>query len=534
MDRLVYLLLLLPSVFLVGCKENKEIESHGVVYCVDTSIRELNPQLYGSTPVGSSLSHQLYDRLLTINPISQRLEGQLSRKWNISRDGLRYTFYLQKGIAFHTVPWFKPSRTMNADDVLFSFNRILDSSHPYHSVSGGHYPFFERVGFDKQISTLKKIDDYTIEFVLKRPNAAFISDLASDFAVILSAEYATQLQLQQRQKQFDHLVVGTGPYLLGEIRSDEFIRMHANQNYWSQVPSLQRLVFDYTPKPTKRLAKLLTGECQVMANPAATQLAFIQNKADLTIDEENNLNTAYLALNTTKFPLSDLRIRRAMSAAINKENIVSAVYYTSGESTNNLLPPVSWAYNPNLPESNYDPAKARVLLQDIHQGSTNIELLVQLGSQTYNPNPFKTAQLIQADLAQIGIEVKITQLNGYLLRKRILTNNYDAILTGWNAETVDPDNFLRPLLTCKTKQVVSYNYSGWCSPRFEQLLDEGISTNNIAKRIEAYQEAQELIAQELPVIPIAHAMNIYATRKSLHNLEQTTMGGLSFKRAYRD
>ena len=534
MDRLVYLLPLFACLLLAGCKENKAIETHGVVYCVDSSIGELNPQLYGSTPVGSSLSHQLYDRLLTINPMSQRLEGELAKKWNISRDGLRYTFYLQKGVAFHTVPWFKPSRTMNADDVLFSFNRILDSSHPYHAVSGGHYPFFERVGFDEQISTLKKIDDYTIEFALKKPNAAFISDLASDFAVILSAEYANQLQQQQRQEQFDHLVVGTGPYLLGEIRSDEFVRMHANPNYWSQMPSLQRLVFDYTPKPTKRLAKLLTGECQVMANPAATQLAFIQNKVDLTLDEENNLNTAYLALNTQKSPLSDIRMRQAINAAINKENIVSAVYYTSGESTNNLLPPVSWAYNPNLPESNYDPAKARVLLQDIQPLPTSIELLVPLGSQTYNPNPLKSAQLIQADLTQVGIDVKITQLNGYLLRKRIMTNNYDAILSGWNAETVDPDNFLRPLLTCKTKPVLSYNYSGWCSPHFERLLDEAISTNNIAKRIEAYQEAQELVAQELPVIPIAHAMNIYATRKSLHNLEQTPMGGLSFKRAYRD
>ena len=163
-----------------------------------------------------------------------------------------------------------------------------------------------------------------------------------------------------------------------------------------------------------------------------------------------------------------------------------------------------------------------------------MELLVPTAAQTYNPNPVKLAQLLKADLSQIGIDVKIVQLNNYWLRKRIMTNNYDAILTGWSAETTDPDSFLRPILSCKAQEEPDFNYTRWCDDHFEQLMDRAIGTNNMARRIDAYQQVQQLLADELPLIPIARAVNIYATRTSLHNVGHTLMGGLIFKQAYRD
>lgn len=532
--RQLCLLLILSSVWLAGCREDREIEHLGVVYCVDASFKELNPQLYGSSPVGSALSNQLYDRLLTIDPVSQRFEGQLAHKWSISRDGLHYTFYLRKGVAFHTTQWFKPTRTLNADDVLFSFNRILDTHSPYHTISGGRYPFFDSILFNEQIAAINKVDDATVEFILKKPDASFLAVIASDSAVILSEEYAEHLLAIDQTEQLDHLIVGSGPFLLAEARSDEFIRMHANPNYWAKSPSIQRLVFDFTPKPTKRLAKLLTGECQIMASPAAAQLSFIKANPLLTLEQSNTPNTAYLAINTRKALYSDVKIRQALNTAINREQIISAVYYDTGESTTSLLPPESWAYNPNLPDAQYDPLDAKVQLKNHSSQPTSMELLVPTATQTYNPNPMKLAQLIQSDLSQIGIDVKIVQLNNYWLRKRIMTNDYDAILTGWTAETTDPDSFLRPILSCHGDTLRNFNYTQWCNPRFEELLDRASNTNNLARRIEAYQEAQQLLSDELPLIPIARAVNIYATRTSIHNVGHTLMGGLIFKQAYRD
>ncbi len=528
------LLLCLFSVCLTGCRESREIEQQGVIYCVDTSLRELNPQLYDSSPIGSALSNQLYDRLITIDPVSQRFEGQLARKWSISRDGLRYTFYLQKGVSFHTTPWFTPTRPLNADDVVFSFTRILDPDSPFHSISGGQYPFFDSLRFNAQISAINKLDNETIEFVLKKPNAAFLATIASDAAVILSAEYGDLLLSKNQPEQLDRQVIGTGPYLLAEPYNGEFIRMHANPGYWGGSPSVQRLVFDYTPKPTNRLAKLLTGECQIMAAPAAAQLSFIKNNPQLTLEQTNTPNTAYLAINTQRDTFSDVHIRQAVSSAINREQIISAVYYDTGESTNTLLPPDSWAYNPNLPEIQYDPISTKTRLNNASSAAIRMELLVPTSTQTYNPNPVKLAQLLQADLSQIGISVKIVPLNNYWLRKRVMTNNYDAILTGWSAATTDPDSFLRPILSCNVQVESNVNHARWCNRQFEQLLDRAINTNNMAQRINAYQEAQQLLADELPLIPIARAVNIYATRTSLHNVGHTLMGGLIFKQAYRD
>ncbi len=187
-----------------------------------------------------------------------------------------------------------------------------------------------------------------------------------------------------------------------------------------------------------------------------------------------------------------------------------------------------------LPEIQYDPISTKTRLNNASSAAIRMELLVPTSTQTYNPNPVKLAQLLQADLSQIGISVKIVPLNNYWLRKRVMTNNYDAILTGWSAATTDPDSFLRPILSCNVQVESNVNHARWCNRHFEQLLDRAINTNNMAQRINAYQEAQQLLADELPLIPIARAVNIYATRTSLHNVGHTLMGGLIFKQAYRD
>jgi len=188
-----------------------------------------------------------------------------------------------------------------------------------------------------------------------------------------------------------------------------------------------------------------------MAAPAAAQLSFIKNNPQLTLEQTNTPNTAYLAINTQRDTFSDVHIRQAVSSAINREQIISAVYYDTGESTNTLLPPDSWAYNPNLPEIQYDPISTKTRLNNASSAAIRMELLVPTSTQTYNPNPVKLAQLLQADLSQIGISVKIVPLNNYWLRKRVMTNNYDAILTGWSAATTDPDSFLRPILSCNVQ-----------------------------------------------------------------------------------
>lgn len=127
---------------LTGCKPAESAKTSGAVYCVDSFSQHLNPQIQGSTPFVASLSQQVYNRLIEINPDTQRLDGALAENWSISRNGLVYTFNLRRNVPFHHTAWFTPKRTFNADDVVFSFRRIIDPLHPYHAVSGIRYPFF--------------------------------------------------------------------------------------------------------------------------------------------------------------------------------------------------------------------------------------------------------------------------------------------------------------------------------------------------------------------------------------------------------
>ena len=520
---------------LAGCNQDTSRQQNGVVYCVESAPSSMNPQLYGSGTLGSSLSHQIYDRLLTVNPLSQRLEGALASEWTISPDGLTYTFTLRKGVQFHRVDWFTPSREFNADDVLFSFNRIRFPYHPFHDISGGRYPFFENSGFSQQISEIRKLSPQQVQFVLKAPNAAFLAALASDYAVILSAEYAQLLLLSGKPEQLDLLAVGTGPFQQQEFRNNEFIRMHRNPLYWDQTATLERLAFDYTPRPTKRLAKLLTGECQVMAYPAASQLDYIRKQPELILDEESGLNSTFLTLNLKKKPFSDLRVRQAIAMGINRDNLLKAVYFGTGEWASSLLPPISWAHNPNITAYDYDPLAAKALLKEAGlEVGFEMTLWVQPSAQAYNPNGQKMAQLIQSDLAKLGIQVRLVQLRWPLMQSLLQEGRHDAVVMGWSADTADPDSFFRPLLGCQADTPHGGNFSGWCKPQFNRLLEQAISTTRMARRIAAYQQMQELINQDIPLIPLAHSLYLYAGRKDLHNLELTPMGGLSFKRAYRD
>jgi len=181
-----------------------------------------------------------------------------------------------------------------------------------------------------------------------------------------------------------------------QFRNGEYIRLLRHEQYWDVVPGLERLAIDYTPKATKRLAKLITGECQVMSYPAATQVAFIKQHKDLLLDEESGLNTTFISFNTTKKPLSNLQVRQALSMAVNRDNILQAVYFQTGEWASSLLPPVSWGHNPNLDEISYDPVAAKQLLKQAGLADGfDLTLWVQTQGASLASSSLKIAQLIQ-------------------------------------------------------------------------------------------------------------------------------------------
>ncbi|MFC3032413.1 ABC transporter substrate-binding protein [Pseudoalteromonas fenneropenaei] len=534
MRKLVLVLLpFLISGCIKGSEGNKAKLAQGLVYCAEANPVSFNPQVTTTGSTIDIIANQLYDRLLSIDPDSGEFIPELATKWDISDDGKQITFTLRQGVPFHTTSYFTPSRNLNADDVIFSFSRLYDVYNPYHFVGDANYPYFQSVGMDQLIRQIVRVDDYTVRFELFNAESSFLSNLATDFAVITSKEYAMQLQAEGKEAFFDQLPVGTGPYIYKSFLRDNLIRYHRNPQYWKHPVAIEQLVYDITANGTSRIAKMLTKECDITAHPSATQLSFLQSREDIQVDRAANLNIGYWAFNTERIPFSNPLVRRALSSAVDVEKIMQAVFYGSGITATSNLPPSSWAYAPQPALPQYNPARARELLIEAgYEDGFTMTLWAMPVSRIYNPNARKMAELIQSDLKQIGVNVRIVEYEWNAFIERIGRHEHDSVLLGWAADTPDPDNFFTPLLSC-TATFSGKNPANWCNPEFDLLLTQALDSNDVEERKIYYQQAQTMIANELPIFPIAHGLRFQASSKDITGITLRPFGGISLAEARR-
>ncbi|CCQ12413.1 Dipeptide-binding ABC transporter, periplasmic substrate-binding component (TC 3.A.1.5.2) [Pseudoalteromonas luteoviolacea B = ATCC 29581] len=528
--------MLLP-VLLSGCMKNSETErarkAQGLVYCAEANPVAFNPQVTTTGSTIDIIANQLYDKLLSIDPNSGEFRPELATHWDIANDGKEVTFYLRKDVQFHTTSYFTPTRTFNADDVVFSFSRLFDVYNPYHFVGDANYPYFQSIGMDQLIRQVVKIDDYTVRFELFNAESSFLSNLATDFAVVTSKEYAQNLLKIGKEAQFDQLPVGTGPYLFKHFLRDNLIRYHRNAHYWKHPVAMEQLVYDITTNGTSRIAKMLTKECDITAHPSATQLEFLISREDIRVDKAANLNIGFWAFNTERPPFDNPIVRRALSHALDVNKMMQAVFYGSGIAAKSNLPPSSWAFAPQSQLPEYDPEKAKQLLLEAgYPDGFSMTLWAMPVSRIYNPNARKMAELIQSDLKLIGVTAKIVEYEWNTFIDRVGRHEHDSVLLGWAADTPDPDNFFTPLLSC-TATFSGKNPSNWCNPEFDLLLTQALDTNDIELRKVYYQQAQAMIAKELPLMPIAHGLRFQASSSDVEGIELRPFGGISLAKARR-
>ena len=510
-----------------------DIRDSGFVYCVSGQVNTFNPQKAGSGLIVDTLAAQLYDRLLDVDPYTYRLVPELAESWEVLDNGATYRFHLRPNVQFQTTRWFKPSRALNADDVVFTFERIFDRQHPWHNVNGGALPYFDSLQFADSVKSVRKLDSHTVEFRLNRPDASFLWHLATHYASVMSAEYANQLTKQDRQEQLDRQPVGTGPFQLDEYRAGQYIRLQRHSAFWRGTPLMPQVVVDLGSGGTGRLSKLLTGECDVLAWPAASQLTILRDDPRLRLTLRPGMNIAYLAFNTDKPPLNNPEVRHALSLAINNQRLMQSISYGTAETAASILPRASWAYDNEAKITEYDPKEARRRLQALGLDKLTLRLWVPTSSQAWNPSPLKTAELIQADMAQIGVKVIIVPVEGRFQEARLMDMNHDLTLSGWATDSNDPDSFFRPLLSCAaiTSQT---NFAHWCNREFDNVLRKALDSQQLASRIDAYDEAQQILARELPVLPLASSLRLQAYRYDIKGLVLSPFGNTSFAGVSRE
>lgn len=475
------------------------------VYCSEGSPSSFNPQMASDGPSYTAGAHQIYNTLVDFKRGTTELAPGLAESWTTSKDGMTVTFKLRKGVKFHSNNEFKPARDFNAEDVLFSFFRQMKKDHPYNKVSGGSYEYFEGMEMGKIIKDIKKIDDHTVQFLLSRREAPFFANLAMPFASILSAEYGDAMMKAKTPEKVDTNPIGTGPFVFMSYQKDTMIRYKANENYFEGRPKVDNLVIAITTDPSVRYQKLKTGECNMIAEPSPADLEAMKTNPKLQVLEKEGLNVGYLAMNITKGPFKKLEVRQAVNYALNRKAYIDAIYLKRASVAKNPIPPTLWSYNESTKDFEYNPEKAKELLAKAgFPNGFEVQMYTLPVSRPYNPAGKKMGELMQADLAKVGIKVKLVSYDWPTYLEKAKNGEHEMLQIGWTGDNGDPDNFLNMLLGCASVTSGS-NYARWCYKPFNDLVQEAKQTLDVKKRADLYKKAQGIFKDQVPWVTLAHA-----------------------------
>lgn len=508
--------------------QNSDDSSELLVYCSEGSPDSFNPQLVTSGTSYDATANIVYNQLVTYKPGTTEITPSLAESWDISDDGLRYTFNLRKDVTFHGNQVFTPSRRFNADDVLFSFNRQRLDNHPYHGISGGRYPYFEAQSLGRLIKDIRKTGEHQVQFILSRPESPFLSILATPFASILSAEYAKQLNRLRHPEWIDSRPIGTGPFRFERYEPDAYIRYKRFDEYFSHNQRVKDLVFAITPDAAMRFARFSAGECDVMSYPLPVHLRVAQ-KNDLNVVQTPGLNIAYWGFNTEKPPFHDAKVRQALTMAVDREAILQTVYDRQASLATNPIPPSSWAYNTEVSKITFSKRRALELLKEAgYENGFSIDIWAMPIQRAYNPNARKMAEMIQQDLADINVDARIVTYEWGTFLSRVARGLHHSVLLGWNADNADPNNFFSPLLSCSSA-ISGNNYSKWCHRQFDELILKARTSSEQKERKRYYDQAQQIFKQQAPWLTIAHANNSVLVQPDIQGMIISPIGNISFE-----
>jgi len=461
---------------------------------------------------GESLkvTHQIYEGLLDYAPGNTEVVPVLATEWEASADGLEWTFRLRQGVKFHDGTPF------NAEAVKINFDRWRDTSDPLHV--GGDFPYYGYMfgGYDADsvIQDVQVVDEYTVKFVLKQVQASFLQDIAMvPFAI------ASPKALQENAEGLNTNPVGTGPFKFVSWTKGDRIVLEANPDYWGGKPDIDRLIYRSIPDNNARLVALQAGELDVMDGVEPAFLPTIQATGQFDIIERPPMNVGYLAFNTQVAPFDNVLIRRAISHAINKDELNTAFYGGMGIPAVSPLPPSVWGHNPDVPKYEYNPDRAKELLAQAGYGPDN-PLRTQLWAmpvpRPYMPQPEQIGVAIQNYLREVGIEAEIVTYEWGTYLEKTGMGEHTMALLGWTGDNGDPDNFLYVLLD-KDNAVTpdAGNIAFYVNDQVHDLLIGARTTTDQAERTRLYEQVQALIMEDAPWVPLMHTRVPIAVRKGI-------------------
>ncbi len=505
-----------------------------LVVCTEASPDALNPQLTTSG-TSADVAEQIYDQLVELRRGGSEIIPGLAESWTTSEDGLTVTFRLRPGVQFQSNTLFKPTRDMNADDVVFSFERMIDPNNPYHNVSGGVYAEFQGLLGDKLVA-VTKADERTVQFHLSAPLAPLISMLSLDTFSVLSKEYADAMLKAGKPDELDQNPIGTGPFSFVRFQRDAEVRFRAFPGSWTKAAGIvdrtakvDNLVFSITPDPSVRFAKLRTNECQVARYPSPADFAAMRAEKTIRLLSAPIADLSLLAFRTDKPPFDNIKVREALATAIDLDGLIAAVFQGTAKKTASLIPPTLWGHDASLQPRPYDPARAKQLLTEAGlSNGFNTTIWAIPVSRAYMPNGRRAAEMIQADWAKIGVRATIVSYEWGEYLRRVRAGEADVAEFGGTWDYPDPSQIPTNYLTCVGGRPRPNNAAHWCDPDYNAAIDQASRITDRAARQKLYIRADQIFAQQIPGVLLGNSAAFVAVREGVQDFKVHVFGGTPF------
>lgn len=441
--------------------------------------------LLASDASSHAVAGQIYNGLVKYDK-TLSIVGDLAESFDISPDGLTITFHLRKGVSWHDGAPF------TSRDVLYTYRVVVDPATPTAYAEDF-----------KQVKTISALDDHTVKVSYATPFAPALASWSMNIlpAHLLEGKDITKSPLARNP-------VGTGPYRFKEWVAGQKIVLEVNVDYFEGRPYIDRYIYRIIPDSSTMYMELKAGAIDLMS---LTPVQFARQTTSTDFTSRFNKyrypssGYVYMGYNLRHPLFGDKRIRQAMTAAINKDELVHGVLFGMGQKAHGPIVPGRWAYNPKVKDIAYDPQHATKLLAQAGWKEKNSDGILVKNGKTFsftiltnqgNLQRLMTAQIIQQRLKGVGIDVKIRVVEwATFLKEFVDKGNFEVVMLGWNISQ-DPDMY--DIWHSSKTNTGELNFIGFKNAEVDRLLVEGRSTFDIEKRKKAYFRIQEILAEEQP------------------------------------
>lgn len=468
-----------------GEKENgvkNEEKPKVVTVSLGSKPKSLDPAMYNEIP-SLSIVEQIYNTLFQIDE-NGKIAPELAESYEYITP-TELVIKLKKGVKFHN------GDELKASDVIFSLNRMVEKP-------------ATKVMLDV-IESVESINDYEVKIKLKEPSAPILYTLSYPLTAILNEKYT-----KEKNGNIATDAMGTGAFKYKNWGDGEKIQLVANKEYFGDKAKIDELIFRAIPENTSRLAALETGEIDI-ATIAPIDVQTVEGSSDLYAVSFPTTSTEYLTLNTAREPFNNKDYRKALNYAIDKQSIVDAVYLGKASVANTIVNPTVFGSDQKVGKIDYNPEVAKELLEKSGVKNKIIKIM-----SNDNPVRLQAAQIIQANLKEVGINAEIETVEWGTYLQMTAQGDFDVFIGGWVAGTSDSDIVLFPLLHSSYKGGAG-NRANFENSEYDRLVELGRKSTESSERIEAYSKAQEILAEENPLVPLYYKNENMGLNKRIKN-----------------